>query len=207
MNANEMQNGRITSLLLFVRTTDDLACACQQVGEFLAFCRNRQSGSFADGQFLGAWIDEHAVTELPQEMTLRLPTNEAIVLAVHESFSLWGVWAVASIEHVHPGANTDLGLSHDRVFDALFALTRGEARRVCRYSPAFTHDTPEKQVRAEIERLDTRHPLRITQPIYYDPVTGRLSLQNEERLRRGWPNEPTQCSPAISSVSKRDVTD
>ena len=57
-------------------------------GEIFAFCRGRQSGSFADGRFLGAWIDEYAVTELPQEMELRLPTNEVIVLAVWEAFYL-----------------------------------------------------------------------------------------------------------------------
>lgn len=57
-------------------------------GKIFTFCRGRQSGSFADGRFLGAWIDEYAVTELPQEMELRLPTNEVIVLAVWEAFYL-----------------------------------------------------------------------------------------------------------------------
>lgn len=176
-------HGPVTSLLLlFIRTAGDLGPACQAVEEFLAFCRGRQSGLFADGRLLGAWIDEHAVTELPQEMELRLPTNEVIVLAVRETFSLWGVWAVASIEPVCLETTTGIELSHDRVFDALSALAQGDTGRVGRYSPAFARDTPEKQVRAEIKRLNTRYPLRIEQPIYYDPVTGELSLQ-KERLR------------------------
>ncbi|QKE41202.1 MAG: hypothetical protein HO274_07705 [Ferrovum myxofaciens] len=179
INSNEAQIGRVTNLLLFVRTTDDLARSCRQVEEFFAFCRNRQSGSFADGRLLGAWIDEHAVTELPQEMELRLSTNDVVMLAVRETFSLWGVWSVASIEPMCMETKAGVELSHDRVFDALFAFTRGDSESIGRYSPAFAHDTSKKQVRAEIKRLNTRYPLRIEQPIYYDPVTGELSLQNE----------------------------
>ena len=73
-------------------------------------------------------------------------------------------------------------MSHGTVFDALSALAQGDTERVCRYSLAFARDTPEKQVRAEIKRINARYPLRIEQPIYYDPVTGGLSLQ-KERLR------------------------
>ncbi len=182
-STHEMRVGRVTSLLLlFIRTAGDLGLACQPVEEFFAFCRSRQSGSFAYGLLLGAWIDEHTVTELPQEMKLQLPTNEVIVLAVRETFSLWGVWAVASIEPVCLKTTAGMELSHDMVFDALAALAQGDTGRVGRYSPAFASDTPEKQVRTEIKRLNTRYPLRIEQPIYYDPVTGGLSLQNE-RLR------------------------
>ncbi|TAJ77080.1 MAG: hypothetical protein EPO42_10985 [Gallionellaceae bacterium] len=228
--AHETRAGRTTSLLLlFIRTADDLVYACRQMEEFLAFCRSRQSGSFADGRLLGAWIDEQAVIELPQELTLRLHTNKVITLAVRETFSLWGVWSVASIEppcpetnehgkcaapddetcHAHfplsnfpPKGeraneslrefhvNADMGLSHDLVLDALLALARGDTARVGRYSPAFARDTPEKQVCTEIERLNTRYPLRIERPIYYDPVTGGLFLDEEWsrtiRMERQW---------------------
>ena len=178
--AHETRVGRVTSLLLlFIRATDDLVYAYQQVEEFLAFCRSRQSGSFADGQLLGAWIDEHAVTELPQELTLRLPTNKVIMLAVRETFSLWGVWSVVSIEPPCLETKAGMELSHDLVLDALLALARGDTGRVGRYSPAFARDTPKKQVCTEIKRLNTRYPLRIERPIYYDPVTGGLSLDEE----------------------------
>ncbi|MBU2819279.1 hypothetical protein HF282_17615, partial [Acidithiobacillus ferrooxidans] len=56
----------VTRLFLFVRRTDDLASACQQVEEFLAFCRSRQSDPFANERFLGVWVEEHIVTSLPQ---------------------------------------------------------------------------------------------------------------------------------------------
>lgn len=175
-----MRIGRVTNLLLlFVHTAGDLGPACQQVGEFLAFCRSRQSGSYADGRFLGAWIDERTVTDLPLEMELRLPTNEVIMLAVREIFSLSGVWAVVSVESVCLETTAGMELSHDMVFDALFAFAQGDTGRVGRYAPAFVCDTSEKQVRAEIKRLNSRYPLRIEKPIYYDPVTGELSLQNE----------------------------
>ena len=178
-NANEAQDGQMTNLLIFVRTTNDLVRACPQVEEFLAFCRSRQSGSFANGRLFGAWIDEHTVTKLPQEMELQLPSNQTILLAVRETFALWGIWAVASIEPVCLETKAGMELSHDMVLDALIALARCDTGRAGRYSPVFARDTPKEQVRAEIKRLNIHYPLRIAGPIYYDPVTGGLSLQDE----------------------------
>jgi hypothetical protein len=169
----------MTNLLIFVRTTDDLVRACPQVEEFLAFCRSRQSGSFANGRLLGAWIDEHTVTKLPQEMEPRLPSNQTILLAVRETFALWGIWAVASIAPACLETKAGMELSHDMVLDALIGLARGDSGRAGRYSPVFARDTPKEQVRAEIKRLNIHYPLRIAGPIYYDPVTGGLFLQNE----------------------------
>ena len=180
MDTHEVWNDRVPSLLLFVRATDDLARTCRQAGEFIGFCRQRQSGSFADGRLLGAWIDEQTVTELPQEMALRLPSREVVTVTLRETFSLYGVWAVASIEFSSLGTRGNVELSHNGVFDALSTVAPGHAESGSRYSPAFACDTPEKQVRAAIRRLDSRYPLRIAQPIYYDPVTGGLSLRNRE---------------------------
>lgn len=89
-SAHETQIGRVTNLLLlFIRTAGDLGPACQPVEEFFAFCRSRESSSFAVGWFLGSpKIDEHTVIEFPQEMELRLPTNKVIMPAVREIFSL-----------------------------------------------------------------------------------------------------------------------
>ena len=179
MNATEARDGQMTDLLIFVRTTDDLVRACPQVEEFLAFCRSRQGGSFANGRLLGAWIDEHTVTNLPQEMELRLPSNQTILLVVRESFALWGIWAVASIDPACLEPKAGMKLSHDMVLDALIGLARGDSGRAGRYSPVFARDTLKEQVRAEIKRLNIHYPLRIARPIYYDPVTGGLFLQNE----------------------------
>lgn len=179
-NAHETRIGRVTNLLLlFIRTAGDLDPVCRQVGDFLAFCRSRQGDSFADGRLLGAWIDEHAVTEPPQNMELRLPANEVIMLTILETFSLCDVWAVASIQPVHFGTKAGTTLSHNVVFDALFAVTHGNTETGGHYSHAFTLDTPKKHVRAEIKQLNTRCPLWIERPIYYDPVTSRLSLDEE----------------------------
>lgn len=178
-NTNTGRDGQATSLLLFVRTTDDLARACRQVEEFLAFCRSRQSASFANGRLLGAWIDEHTVIKLPQEMELRLPSNQTILLAVRETFALWGIWTVLSIKATHLETRAGMELSHDMVLDAMISLARGAAGAGGRYSPVFAPDTPKEQVRAEIKRLNIHYPLRIAGPIYYDPVTGGLSLENE----------------------------
>ncbi|MHB1530832.1 hypothetical protein [Acidithiobacillus sp.] len=178
-NANEAWDGQITNLLIFTRTTDDLVRTCRQVEEFLAFCRSRQSGSFANGRLLGAWIEEHTVNKLPQEMELRLPSNQTILLTVRETFALWGIWAVASIEPVCLETKAGMELSHDMVLDALIALARGDTGRVGCYSPVFTRDLPKKQVHAEIKRLNIHYPLRIAEPIYYDPVTGGLSVDEE----------------------------
>lgn len=178
-NANEARDGQVTNLLIFVRRTDDLVRACRQVEEFLAFCRSRQSDSFANGRLLGAWIEEHTVTKLPQEMELRLPSKQTVLLTVRETFALWGTWAVALIEPVCLETKAGMELSHDMVLDALIALARGDSGRVGRYSPVFTRDMPKKQVHAEIKRLNVHYPLRIAGPICYDPVTGGLSVDEE----------------------------
>lgn len=167
------------SLLLYVRTANDLVCVCRQLEHFLALCRVRHGDSFATGRLWGAWIGAHTVMELPREPTLRLPTNKAIVLPVLKSFSLWGVWSVASIEALCLETNAAIELSHDLLLDALLATTRGDPGRVGRYSPAFGIGTSKKRVRTEIKRLNTRYPLRVGRPIYYDPATGGLSLDEE----------------------------
>lgn len=67
-SAHETRIGRVANLLLvFIRTAGDLDPVCRQVEEFLSFCGGCQNGSFTNGRLLGAWIDEHAVTEPPQD--------------------------------------------------------------------------------------------------------------------------------------------
>ncbi len=175
-NEEEARDGKATSLLLFVRAADDLARACRDAEELFASRRHHRDGSFTNGRVLGAWIDEHAVTELPQGLTLRLPSNQTILLAVRETSALWGIWTVALIESVCLETRAGMELSHDIVLDALIALEQSDDGRVGRYSPAFVRDTPRKQVGAEIKRLNTHYPFRIAWPIYYDSAGGRLSL-------------------------------
>jgi len=166
-------------LLLFIPTMEGMDNACRQAGEFLAFCRSRHSGSFANGRLLGAWVDERTITEFPQEMAMRLPTDEVITLAVQETFSLSGDWTIASIAPVRQETPVGVELHPDGVIDALFAAVEGDADMVGRYSPAFACDMPKEELRAEVKRLNTRYPLRIERSIYYDPVTGELSLGEE----------------------------
>lgn len=169
----------VTRLFLFVRRTDDLASACQQVEEFLAFCRSRQSDPYANERFLGTWVDGHIITSLPQEWVRPLSATQTLFLTMREIFALSGVWSVASMEAVCLETNEGMALSHNLVLDALIALTQGDARTVGSYLPVFARGTPMEQVHAEIEQLNFLYPLRIAGPIYYDPDTGALSLQDE----------------------------
>ena len=169
----------VERLFLFVRRRDDLDSACRQVEEFLAFCRSRQSDSFANERFLGAWVDEHTFTSLPQEWVRPLSATQTLLLTMREIFALWSIWSVASIEAVCRETSERMALSHDLLLDALIALTQGDARAVGTYSPVFARGTPMEQVHAEIKQLSLRYPLRIADPIYCDPDTGALSLQGE----------------------------
>ncbi|MBU2752513.1 hypothetical protein HER14_16690 [Acidithiobacillus thiooxidans] len=149
----------LARLFLFVRRTDDLASACQQVEEFLAYCRSRPSDSFVNERFLGAWVDEHTVTSLPQKWVRPL--------------------SAASIEVVCRETNEGMAFPHNLLLDALITLTQGGTATVGAYSPVFARGTPMEQVHAEIKQLSLRYPLRIADPIYCDPDTGALSLQDE----------------------------
>ncbi|MBW9247942.1 MAG: hypothetical protein GJU72_02380 [Acidithiobacillus ferriphilus] len=169
----------VACLFLFVRRTDDLANACQQVEAFLAFCRSRQGDSFANERFLGVWVDEHTVTSLPQEWVWPLSATQTLLLTIRETFALWGIWSIASIEAVCRETNEGMGLSHNLLLDALIALTQENTGTVGAYSPVFARGTPVEQVYAEINQLNLRYPLRIADPIYCDPDTGALSLRDE----------------------------
>ena len=175
----EVRDVPIARLFLFVRRTDDLASACQQVEAFLAFCRSRQSDSFANERFLGAWVDKHTVTSLPQEWVRPLSATQTLLLTMREIFALWGIWSVASIEAVCRETNEGMAFSHNLLLDALFALTQGDTGTVGAYSPVFARGTPMEQVHAEIKQLNHLYPLRIAGPIFCDPDTGSLSLQGE----------------------------
>ncbi len=175
-NAEEARDGKVTSLLLFVRRAGDLARACRDAEELFASRRCHRDASFTNGRVLGVWIDEHAVTKLPQGLTLRLPSNQTVLLAVRETFALWGIWTIILIEPMCLETKTDIELSHDMVLDALIAF---EQSGMGRYSPAFGHGTPKKQVGDEIKRLNIHYPFRIAWPIYYDSAAGRLILYNE----------------------------
>ncbi|MBN6742159.1 hypothetical protein [Acidithiobacillus ferrivorans] len=174
-----VQDVSVARLFLFVRRADDLASACRQVEEFLAYCRSRPSDSFANERFLGAWVDKHTVTNLPQEWGRPLSATQTLLLTIREIFALWGIWSVASIEAVCRETNEGMGFSHNLLLDALIALTQGDTGTVGVYSPVFARGTPMEQVHAEIKQLTLRYPLRIADPIYCDPDTGALSLQDE----------------------------
>ena len=177
--SGEVRDVLVTHLFLFVRRMDDLASACQQVEEFLAFCRSRQSDLFANERFLGVWVGEHTVTSLPQEWVRPLSATQTLLLTMREIFALWGIWSVASIEAVCLETNERMVLTHNLLLDALIALTPGDTRTVGVYSPVFARGTPMEQVHAEIKELNILYPLRIAAPIFCDPDTGALSLQDE----------------------------
>ncbi|MDA8152459.1 MAG: hypothetical protein M0003_07050 [Acidithiobacillus sp.] len=174
-----VRDAPVTRLFLFVRRTDDLAHACQQVGEFLAFRRCHKSASLANECFLGAWVDEHTVTSFPQEWARPLSATQTLLLTMREIFALWGIWSVASIEAVCLETNEGMALSHNLLLDALIALTQGNTGTIGAYSPVFARGTPMEQVHAEIKQLNHLYPLRIGGPIYCDPGTGNLSLRDK----------------------------
>ncbi len=178
-NAEDGPSGKATSLLFFVGSVSNLDRACKDAEELFACRRHHPNDSFTNGRVLGAWIDAQAVNDIPQGLTLRLPTNQTILLEIRETFALWGIWAVALIETVCLETRAGMVLSHEMILDALIASQLCDTVEVGRYSPAFVRDMPKLQVDAEIKRLNTHYPCRIADPIYYDSDAGRLILHNE----------------------------
>ncbi|MHB1566727.1 MAG: hypothetical protein ACYCXG_08445 [Acidiferrobacter sp.] len=177
INPHETQASRTAGLLLiFVRSVGDIREACAQIEAFLAFCRHHPKGSWARRPLLGAWIDEHAVTDFPEQWKLRSPTHGVVTVTVQETFSRGDLWTIVSFAHT--GLETEGGseLSHDKVIDALLAAAPDATGG---YSPIFARGTPKSQVRAEVSRLNARYPSLIEPWLYYDPVTGALTLAEE----------------------------
>ena len=144
-------------LLLYARSSDALVCACRQLKNVLASCRGRHGDSFATGRLLGAWPDAHALAGLPQELTFRRLANTTLLLSLLQSFSLWGIWSVASIEMPRRTTHCAVEWSRD-MLDALHARTQHDTERPSRYSTAFACDTRKQQFRTKIKRLIT--PIR-----------------------------------------------
>ena len=169
-------------LLLFVRSTDDLALARRDAGKFLAFRRRKAGRDPHDDRVMGIWIHRRMITEAPSRLTLRLPTGETFEVAVTESFGLSGIWEFGRIEPVKGGpADWGARLSPDALPDALLSLSRrGDvADKSGFYAPVFPLGTPEAQINDELRRLHARYPLRIAGPVFHNPDTGRLSLDEE----------------------------
>ncbi len=169
-------------LLLFVRSTDDLAPACREAGKFLAFRRRKAGRDTHDDHIMGIWIHRGMVMEAPSRLTLRRPAGETFAAAVTESFGLSGIWEFGRIEPVEGGpADRGARLSRDALPDALLSLSRrGDAAdQPGFYAPVFPRGTPKAQINDELRRLHARYPLRIAGPVFHDPATGLLSLDEE----------------------------
>ena len=170
-------------LLLFVRSTDDLAPACREAGKFLAFRRRKAGRDPLDDHVMGIWIHRGMVMEAPSRLALRLSTGETLEAAVTESFGLSGIWEFGRIEPVDGGpADWGARLSPDALPDGLLSLSRhGDAmQKPGFYAPPPRRGTPKAQTNDELRRLRTCFPLRIAGPVLHDPDTGLLSLDEEQ---------------------------
>ena len=169
-------------LLLFVRSTDDLAPACREAGKFLAFRRRGAGRDPHDDRVMGIWIHRGMVMEAPSRLALRLSTAETLEAAVTESSGLSGIWEFGRIEPVEGGtAGWATQLSPDALPDALLSLPRrGDAAdQPGFYAPVFPRGTPKAQINDELRRLHARYPLRIAGPVFHGPDSGLLSLDEE----------------------------
>jgi len=169
-------------LLLFVRSTDDLASACREAGKFLAFRRRKAGRDPHDDHVMGIWTHRGMVMEAPPRLALRLSTGETLEAAVTESFGLSGTREFARIEPVEGGpADWGTRLSSDALPDALLSLSRrGDAvQKPGLHAPIFPRDTPKVQTNGELRRLRTDFPPRIAEPVFHDPDTGLMFLDEE----------------------------
>ena len=153
-------------LLLFVRSTDDLAPACREARKFLAFRRRKADRDSHNDHVMGIWIHPGMVMEA----------------AVTESFGLSEIREFGRIEPVEGGpADWGARLSPDALPDALLSLSRrGDAvQEPGFYAPVFPRGTPKAQTNDELRRLHARYPLHIAEPVFHDPDTGLLFLDEE----------------------------
>lgn len=169
-------------LLLFVRSTDDLASACREAGKFLAFRRRKAGRDPHDDHVMGIWIHRGTVMEAPSRLALRLSTGETLEAAVPESFGLSGIREFGRIEPVEGGpADWGARLSSDALPDALLSRSRRDdaVQKPGFYAPIFTRRTPKAQTNDERRRLPTCFPLRIAGPVFQEPDTELLFLDEE----------------------------
>lgn len=164
--------------LLLIRRLGDLAQVRGQLAAYWAILSRHTPGHGPEG-FLGIWIDEETLANVPATLASPNPDAPAGTIRVLETAGVSGIWMLCWLD---PMAGT---LSRA---DLLSGLVRGAAdgeptapAPSARFLPVYPHDADVYSAFRDWQALQARHADRVLPPAYLDEA-GALCLPPAPRL-------------------------
>lgn len=159
------------SILMLVRSLEDLECSCLELNNFFSFRREHYPETVLE-TLLGIWIDPRTAAEPSSALVNSQAAYRTI--RIRETVGLQAIWTLCWLE---TPAGEDCGEVPRR--DLLDALI--ESDRLCKdgmpsgcFIPVFSSEVPSSEVQVEMRSLLVRHSQHLASPWLQDYVTGQL---------------------------------
>lgn len=168
-------------LLLLVRSDDDVARACREVGEFLSFQRSHpptfQVGH--DWRLIGMWIDPSVVDTPPEVLRYSFASGHRR-FKIAESVGVGGIWQLCWLDSDLAGEPADLVSMHESLVSALVAeRPQSQHPPTRQFLPIFDADDNRSFIHLQTSRLRELFPGMIGEPVTFNGTTGALATLSE----------------------------
>jgi hypothetical protein len=159
------------SMLVLVRSVEDLARSCIELNGFFSF-RRRQYPLTVLETLLGIWIDPRMAAEPPGALVHNQAAYHPV--RIRETFGLQAIWALGWFET--PAGEYRGELPRLDLLGALIASASQwqDGMPSGRFIPVFPSKTASSEVQIEMRSLLSEHPHDLMSPWFQDAATGLL---------------------------------
>jgi hypothetical protein len=164
------------SMLLLIRSADDVRSAVKAASEFLVYRRRRLAESREADELLGVWLRRELDVDLPSwlwfdrelgaGMSIDVPKDASKVglgesgVGIRESFSLPGLWALCWIDGTLVSTAHSATERRRIILDSLSgtASASRSSSATARFFPVFAADDALESIKATMSDLEDRYP-------------------------------------------------
>lgn len=159
------------SMLMLVRSLEDLACSCIELNDFFSFRRKYYPETVLE-TLLGIWIDPRTAAEPPGALLHNQAAYRPV--RIRETVGLQAIWTLCWLE---TPAGEDRGEVSRR--DLLGALIESaslwqDGMPSGRFIPVFPSEAPSSEAQIEMRSLLARYSQHLMSPWFQDSATGLL---------------------------------
>jgi len=162
-----------------VHSSTDLFRACEQLGDFFAFRRQKEGQAQIPETLLGIWITPDITIEALCVPTSRGHSAAGRPVQIRETAGLSGIWTMCWLGT--PGGEGGNEVSRQDLLSALIepADSGQEGMPPGRFIPVFPSDAAPSEVQTQMRSLLQQYPHHLLAPLYQDRDTGRPSMPDE----------------------------